>query len=157
MAPRPRRREALSGLCVHYSVHDLRPACRILPAHRARVSCHAEGGVCPDYRGQDSPATVVNVKTDRCDVLIDRTTIFGNPFPEWQWGREGCIRRHRHYFYERLHRDPAFRAAVLSLRGCRLGCHCAPLPCHGDTIAEFLNTQPELERVLGRPLFAGDR
>lgn len=75
--------------------------------------------------------TVVNIHSDSYDVLIDRTTIFGNPFPEWQWGREECIKRFETYFYSRLERDPEFKAAVLALKGLWLGCHCAPLDCHG--------------------------
>lgn len=83
--------------------------------------------------------TVVNIKIASCDALVDRTTIFGNPFPEWKWGREECIRRHRAYFYARLERDPEFKVAVLSLQGLVIGCHCKPLDCHGQTIADYLN------------------
>ena len=91
--------------------------------------------------------TVVNIKTSTYDALIDRTTIFGNPFPEWKWGRVLCIRRHRSYFYNRLERDPEFKRQVLSLQGKRIGCHCKPLPCHGDTIAEYLNSYAWIERI----------
>ncbi|OFW99483.1 MAG: hypothetical protein A3E78_07830 [Alphaproteobacteria bacterium RIFCSPHIGHO2_12_FULL_63_12] len=28
---------------------------------------------------------------------------------------------------------------VSALRGKRLGCYCAPLPCHGDVLAELLD------------------
>lgn len=91
--------------------------------------------------------TVVHCKQSPYDILIDRTTIFGNPFPEWKWGREGCIQKHRTYFYARLERDPEFKAKVLELEGKVLGCWCKPLLCHGDTIAEFLSAYGWLQDI----------
>lgn len=38
--------------------------------------------------------------------------------------------------------DPEFRAAVLALKGKRLGCFCKPGPCHGDVIVEWLEARP---------------
>jgi hypothetical protein len=81
----------------------------------------------------------VNCKTDQYDALVDRTTIFGNPFREWKYGRADCIKMYRGYFYRRCITDPDFYRAVLGLRGKRIGCHCKPLDCHADVIAEFLN------------------
>ena len=54
-------------------------------------------------------------------------------------GREDVIERYRTYFYEEIVNDPEKRKQILGLRGMRLGCHCKPLPCHGDVIAEYLN------------------
>lgn len=68
-----------------------------------------------------NPTTVVNIHHSPYDVLIDRTTIFGNPFPEWKWGREGCIKKFEVYFYDRIERDPEWRGKVLELRGKVLG------------------------------------
>lgn len=48
---------------------------------------------------------------------------------------------YRVYFAERIEKDPAFRAAVLALRGKRLGCFCKPGPCHGDVIAAWIDAQ----------------
>lgn len=93
--------------------------------------------------------TVVNVRTSPCDVLIDRTTIFGNPFPEWRWGREECIKRFETYFYARLERDPVWKTNVLRLRGKVLGCHCAPLDCHGRIYVEFLDAYDEVQELRG--------
>ena len=97
--------------------------------------------------------TVVNIKHSPYDVLIDRRTIFGNPFPEWKWGREECIRRFETYFWQRIERDPAWKAELLKIRErgkngevC-LGCHCAPLPCHGDIYVAFLSTYDEIEKI----------
>ena len=95
---------------------------------------------------------VVNVKHSSYDILIDRTTIFGNPFKEWQWGREKCIAKFRTYFYQRIERDPAWKAEVLTLEGKILGCHCAPLDCHGGVYVDFLDAYEWLERIKSRVL-----
>ena len=95
---------------------------------------------------------VVNIRHSKCDQLIDRTTIFGNPFPEWKWGREECVRRFETYFWDRIERDPAWKAEVLAIREkdsggvVRIGCHCAPLDCHGNVIADYLNSYDEIEK-----------
>ncbi len=94
-----------------------------------------------------SDTVVANIKTSPYDVLIDRTTIFGNPFKVWKYGREGCIKRFETYFYDRIERDPVWRAEVLELKGKRLGCHCDPLACHGGVYAAWLNALDWLERV----------
>jgi hypothetical protein len=90
-----------------------------------------------------STTTVVNIHNAApCDVKIDRTTIFGNPFrigPKQT--REQAIARYRANFLIRVEKDEDFREAVLSLCGKRLGCWCTPLPCHGDVIVEWLAEQ----------------
>ena len=91
--------------------------------------------------------TVVNIRHSKCDVLIDRTTIFGNPYQEWKYGREGCIQKFETYFYNRIERDPAWKAEVLKLRGKVLGCWCVPLGCHGNVYADYLNSYDEIERL----------
>lgn len=91
--------------------------------------------------------TVVHCKRDPYDVLIDRTTVFGNPFPEWKWGREVCIQKHRTYFYARLERDLEFKEKVLALSGKVLGCWCVPKPCHGHTVAEYIDTYEWVEQI----------
>jgi hypothetical protein len=66
--------------------------------------------------------------------------LFGNPFTAERHGRDRAIALFRVYFHNRLERDESFRAAVLALRGKVLVCHCKPLACHGDVIAEYLNS-----------------
>ncbi len=85
---------------------------------------------------------VVNMKDEAYDVYIGRpreglTGPFGNPFRAGE-----ALKRFREYFLERVGRDAEFRAQVLALRGKRLGCYCKPKPCHGDIIAEWLDSQP---------------
>jgi len=85
--------------------------------------------------------TIVNVRHSAYDELIDRTSIFGNPY---HLGRDGdratVLEKYRAYFLQRIVNDPEFRRRVLELRGKRLGCHCAPKPCHGMVIVEWLVT-----------------
>jgi hypothetical protein len=40
-------------------------------------------------------------------------------------------------FEEWLMEQPELLAKVVELKGKRLGCWCAPLPCHGDVLARL--------------------
>lgn len=99
---------------------------------------------------------VVNIRKDSYDVKICRKpdgTIpsppqlgcFGNPFILHDTNddveRAEVIRKYREYFYKRIENEPAFKEAVLALRGKRLACFCAPKACHGDVIVEYLESQ----------------
>jgi len=87
---------------------------------------------------------VVNIKNEACDIFIGRDKSnpergkFGNPYEEWKYGREECLRKYKDYFYARLGIDRRFRDAVHSLKGKTLGCFCKPKACHGDIIIDFL-------------------
>jgi hypothetical protein len=88
---------------------------------------------------------VVNLRVEAYDAKICRGTIFGNPFQIVRDGtREQVIERYREWFNFLL-RDEKFKEAVLELRGLTLGCFCAPFPCHGQVIADYLNNLPEDE------------
>jgi len=95
--------------------------------------------------------TVVNIRSSRCDVRIDRTTIFGNPAPEWKWGREECIRKFEIYFWDRIERDLVWKAEVLKLKGKVLGCWCKQpdreVACHGDVYVAFLESYEQIEEI----------
>lgn len=52
--------------------------------------------------------------------------------------REQVIAKYRHYLLTR----PDLLALLTDLRGKRLGCWCAPLPCHADVIAELAEQIP---------------
>lgn len=85
--------------------------------------------------------TVVNVRTDPCDVYIGRPSPFGNPFIIGRDGdRTAVIAKFTTWFERELRNNSWFRDQVLNLRGKRLGCYCAPAACHGDVIAQYLNT-----------------
>lgn len=100
---------------------------------------------------------VVHCKRSEYGVLIDRTTIYGNPFV-MQRGRKGererVMQAFEGYARKRIERDPEFREAVKALLGRVLGCWCAPLACHGDVLlklAEELHYQDAEREHLGDP------
>lgn len=69
------------------------------------------------------------------DVLVDRTTVWGNPFPAERHGRAEAIRMYEKW----LASQPSLAAQLPSLKGKVLGCWCAPLPCHADVLARLAN------------------
>lgn len=71
------------------------------------------------------------------EVLVDRSTPYGNPFRPGPFeSRTDCIAR-----YERwLLSQPELVARVRAeLRSKRLGCHCRPKCCHADVLARIAN------------------
>lgn len=77
--------------------------------------------------------TVVNQRRDAFDINIGRPSKWGNPFLLRLHDRDDAIARYRAWVVE----QPELMAALGELRGKRLGCWCAPLPCHGDVLAEL--------------------
>lgn len=90
--------------------------------------------------------TVVNIYFSSYDIYIGRKGkgqdgYFGNPFVLTpQEARGATIERFKEYFYTRLAKDPEFKRCVHELRGKVLGCFCKPGPCHGDIIADYVNS-----------------
>ena len=101
--------------------------------------------------------TVVNLRLEKCDVKICRGKngiippppdygCFGNPYflknKDDEQERSDVVEKYRSYFKKKI-LEPAFREAVLSLKGKKLGCFCKQpdkeVACHGDVIAEWLN------------------
>jgi hypothetical protein len=81
------------------------------------------------------------------DVYIGRGTLWGNPY---QMGKEGTrdevIAKFAYDFERRFLKLPEkFDENIEKLRGKTLGCHCKPAPCHGDIIANYLNSQDDGE------------
>lgn len=73
----------------------------------------------------------------------------GNPFVEEiqdrKYGHDESIEAYRDAFHERIETDPEFEAAVQQYQSTILGCWCRTVDdtspsCHGDVIAEYLNT-----------------
>lgn len=84
--------------------------------------------------------TLVNLRTRPGSgyVLIDRRTIYGNPYKITSiCTREESIEKFKKYFENRMRVDSTYRAAVETLRGSRLACWCTPLACHGDVYVEY--------------------
>ena len=79
---------------------------------------------------------VVNLYREEYDIYIGRagkgqSGKWGNPFS--QGTREENIAA----FREWIHTQPHLLNDILELKGKRLGCFCAPKPCHGDVLAEL--------------------
>ena len=78
---------------------------------------------------------VVHLKNEEFDVLIDRTTIWGNPFVMGRHGsRAVVIDKYRKWILN----QPNLLSQLNLLKGKRLGCWCAPEPCHGDVLVELI-------------------
>lgn len=72
------------------------------------------------------------------DIYVGRPSQWGNPYKiDSETDRSTAIRLYRLH----LMSDPQMMdAARMQLRGKTLGCHCAPLPCHADILAEVANS-----------------
>lgn len=68
------------------------------------------------------------------EVFIGRPGFWGNPFKMGRDGaREEVVRKYEAMILTR----PDMLARLPELRGKRLMCYCAPLPCHGDVLARL--------------------
>ena len=77
-------------------------------------------------------------------IYIGRPGMFGNPFQmHGEDSRKEVIERYRLWFDGQMRFYPQFRLRVLQLRGHDLACWCAPKPCHGDVIIDWLNKHEE--------------
>ena len=79
------------------------------------------------------------------DVYIGRGTLWGNPYQMGKEGtREEVIAKFSYDFERRFLKLPdQFDRNIEKLRGKTLGCHCKPAACHGDVIANYLNSQDD--------------
>lgn len=78
---------------------------------------------------------VVNLRNFPYDVCIDRRSKWGNPYYVGMHGtREEVIEKYRAW----IMKQPSLLEALPELKGKRLGCWCAPLPCHGDVLLELI-------------------
>lgn len=84
------------------------------------------------YKGEKSTAKY---------EYIGRGSYWGNPYSMFEEGddREEVIRKYKYDFdYEKFpHID---KQEVYKLAGKRLGCFCRPAVCHGDVLADYLNS-----------------
>jgi hypothetical protein len=78
-------------------------------------------------------------KTESYDVYIGRGSDWGNPYAIGiDSDREEVIRKYQ-YDFERSYLKSS-KEQLLKLRGKTLGCHCKPAACHGDILANYLNS-----------------
>lgn len=84
---------------------------------------------------------VVHCKRAKFDVLIDRSTRWGNPFVIGRDGtRDEVLQLYK--IWVTTSDDPKarwIRQHVSELRGQIKGCWCAPQPCHGDILDALAN------------------
>lgn len=86
----------------------------------------------------DTRTTVVHCRKSNYDVYIGRPSVWGNPFVIGLDGnREEVIEKYKNYF---LSQPKLVKQAIHTLRGKKLGCFCHPKRCHGDVIAETVNS-----------------
>ena len=77
---------------------------------------------------------------ERPHILIDRTTIWGNPFHKaFGMTRAQCVERYEAWILD----QPDLLEKIPQLRGKHLVCWCAPKLCHGDILIKIAN--PELD------------
>ncbi|MCW8880408.1 MAG: DUF4326 domain-containing protein [Kangiellaceae bacterium] len=93
---------------------------------------------------------VVNIKTDKKFngrhsapnyEYIGRGSYWGNPYSMHENGdtREEVIRKFKYDFdYDKFINKE--KSKVFELAGKRLGCFCKPSACHGDVLADYLNS-----------------
>ncbi len=83
---------------------------------------------------------VVNInKGSAHDIYIGRGSAWGNPYAiGFDGDRDEVIRKYE-YDFERDFLKSS-KEDALKLQGKVLGCHCKPAACHGDVIANYLNS-----------------
>ncbi len=84
---------------------------------------------------------VVNIdKGGKHDIYIGRGSPWGNPYAIGFEGdeRDDVIRKYKYDFDRGFLKSS--KEDALKLKGRVLGCHCKPMACHGDVIAEYLNS-----------------
>lgn len=82
---------------------------------------------------------VVNKYKSDFDVNIQRGTFWGNHVGKESGSREAAILAFKEQFIAKIRSGEITKAHLEPLRHMRLGCTCAPKPCHGDIIAEVVN------------------
>jgi hypothetical protein len=87
------------------------------------------------------------------DVYIGRanrryglpTSKWANPFRIGPDGtREEVLCKYRHWLFD----QPGLMADLNELRGKRLGCWCAPKPCHGHVLIQLMLLDETIDRIM---------
>lgn len=102
----------------------------------------------PEPEHGEGLCRVVHLHKDSFDVLIDRTTPWGNPFSHKQgtrarWHvdtRDDAVNDFSRWVRYSDHAEAQWiRAHIHELRGKTLGCWCSPKRCHGMILAQMAN------------------
>ena len=87
-----------------------------------------------------------NIKSTPKYEYIGRGSYWGNPYSMYEAGedRDEVIRKYKYDFdHEKFPNKN--KSEVYKLAGKRLGCFCKPQTCHGDILADFLNSWDDLK------------
>lgn len=104
--------------------------------------------------------TVANVRTFRGDsrhaMMVDRSTIFGNPFrmeERTAAERVRVVNKFREYWHhpEQAHVRDAFVVQIEKHQITTLICHCSPAACHADVLADWYNKWRAIQTEVERP------
>lgn len=99
-----------------------------------------EDGVCIHYVPL-ALTKVVNKYKESYDEYIGRGSDWGNPVAITNdVSREDAIEAFEEMFHNTVEANEQVRERVQILRGKVLGCFCKPQACHGDIIADYLNS-----------------
>ena len=91
-------------------------------------------------------------------VRIDRRTKWGNPFRVGTDGdRAAVIEKYRRWLWRKIQREEVNLYELADLDGCELGCHCHPLPCHGDVLARAAEWAAKYLDEMPKEVGRGDR
>ena len=84
---------------------------------------------------------VVHCKKEKYDIMIDRSTKWGNPFPLHDQKddnqRKIVIDKYREWITQG--KGKYLLEKLDELKGKTLGCWCYPKPCHGNVLIELIN------------------
>jgi hypothetical protein len=95
----------------------------------------------------EMPTRIVNLKREPCDIYIGRAnprrrlrqSPYANPFKVGKDGtREEVIEKYREWL---LAQPELVARAESELKGKVLGCWCRPEACHGDVLAEIVDSK----------------
>lgn len=107
-------------------------ALRVIKINITRVvNIHKE----PEFQSQKSSSNY---------EYIGRGSYWGNPYSMFENGdsREEVIRKYKYDFDHDKFPNKA-KDKVYELAGKRLGCFCKPAACHGDVLADYLNSHDD--------------
>lgn len=78
----------------------------------------------------------VNLNFQPYEVRIDRKSKWGNKFIIGRDGdRDDVCNKYRLWLWAEIRAGRVTIEDLAKLRGLKLGCHCAPKRCHGDTLS----------------------
>lgn len=89
------------------------------------------------------------------DIVVDRSTFFGNEFRLTKYGRHGAISRFKQKADKQMQIKGEFRKRVLELKArCDAGenlrflCHCYPNACHAQWYADICTGRIAVPKAL---------